>query len=230
MNKDFEFSKFLNAVDAVVFTYDNEVLKILLIKRGIEPFKDQWALPGGFLRSNETLEMAINRELKEEANIGDIFLEQLHSFSSVNRDPRSRVITTAYYALVNCNNYEIKANTDAIDAKWFLFNSIPKLAFDHNLIVDIAIKRLRRNLEYKPIGFELLAKYFTISQIQKLYETIFNKKIDKRNFRKKLLKTELIIETDKFDKTGIKRPARLYFFNKDKYNEFKKEGFKFKIL
>ncbi len=230
MNNNFEYSKILNTVDAVVFTYDNEELKILLVKREIEPFKNQWALPGGFLRDNETLEIAIKRELKEKANIESIFLEQLHSFSSINRDPRARVITTAFYALINNSNYKIKADADAIDAKWFLFNSNFKLAFDHNLIVDMAIKRLKKNLEYRPIGFELLPKYFTISQIQKLYEIIFDKEVDKRNFRKKLLKTELIIETDKFDKTGVKRPARLYFFNEDKYNEFKKEGFKFKII
>jgi len=222
--------KFLIAVDAVVFAYDKDYLKILLIKRGIEPFLNEWALPGGFLRKGESLEDSVKRELKEETNINDIFLKQLHTFSLINRDPRERVITTAYYALVNPENYKIKADTDALEVKWFNFNELPKLAFDHNEIIEMAINKLRKDIEFKPVGFELLPEYFTLAKLQKLYEIIFDKEIDKRNFRKKLLKTELIIETDKKDTGGVKRPARLYYFDKKRYFKFKATGFKFKII
>ena len=225
----YEFPRVLLAVDAVVFAYDEE-LKILLIKRGIEPFKGEWALPGGFLRVDETLEEAVKRELKEETNIDQLYLEELQSFSSVDRDPRDRVVSVAYYALVNLENYKIKADTDASDVKWFSFNDIPKLYFDHKLIIEKAIERLRNKIEYKPIGFELLPEFFTITQIQNLYEVIFGKQLDKRNFRKKLLKTELLIETKKIDSEGVKRPAKLYKFNKEKYHELEKTGFKFKII
>ena len=226
----YEYPRVLLAVDSVVFAYNNDKLKILLIKRGIEPFKGEWALPGGFLHVDETLEEAVKRELKEETNIDELYLEELQTFSSLERDPRDRVVSVAYYALVKMENYKIKADTDASDVNWFMFEDIPKLYFDHKLIIEKAIKRLRNKIEYKPIGFELLPEFFTITQIQNLYEVIFDKKLDKRNFRKKLLKTELLIKTNKLDTEGVKRPAKLYKFNKNKYKELEKTGFKFKII
>ncbi len=222
--------RFLIAVDAVVFAYNRDKLKILLIKRGIEPFLSKWALPGGFLRKNESLEDAVKRELKEETNVNDIFLKQLHTFSSPERDPRERVVTTAYYALVSPESYTIKADTDASDVKWFYLNDLPELAFDHNEIIKTAISKLRKDIEFYPVGFELLPEFFTLVDLQKLYETIFNRKIDKRNFRKKLFKTGLIIETGKFDTENGKKPAKLYYFDKKKYDKLNTEGFKFKII
>jgi len=219
----------LVTIDCVVFGLDNEDLKVLLIQRNIEPFKDKWALPGGFVRENETLEETALRELKEETGINKVFLEQLYTFGEPERDPRGRVITVAYYALVNINEHILNATTDARNAAWFSMNKLPSLAFDHIKIFSVALERLKGKVEYKPIGFELLPKKFTLSQIQKLYELILEKELDKRNFRKKILSMGLLIELDESQQDVAHRAAKLYQFDEKKYRQLEKKGFNFEI-
>ena len=218
------------AVDCVVFGLDEQdLLKVMLIQKDIPPFKGQWALPGGFVRIEETLEAAALRELREETGIENVFLEQLYTFGDIDRDPRERVVTVAYYALVNLSEHRIEATTDASDAAWFPVLDVPKLAFDHNKIMATALARLKGKVRYEPIGFELLPKKFTLSQLQKLYETVLGQKLDKRNFRKKILKMKLLIELDEIQKDVSHRAARLYQFDEQKYLQLKEKGFNFEI-
>src|SRR5436309_9622995 len=165
-------------VDCVVFGFDEGELKILLIERGLEPFKGRWALPGGFVRVDETLEEAARRELAEEAGLRNVFLEQLYTFGSLHRDPRERVVSVAYYALVKLSDHRAKAATDAADAEWFAISKVPKLAFDHANILKTAIERLKNKVRYQPIGFELLPAKFTLSQLQHLYEAVLATELD----------------------------------------------------
>jgi 8-oxo-dGTP diphosphatase len=216
-------------VDCVVFGLDEEDLKIILIERDVEPFKGRWALPGGFVHLDESLEEAAMRELEEETGIQNVFLEQLYTFGDINRDPRDRVISVAYYALVNLRDHKIKAATDARNAAWFSVDDVPKLAFDHNKILDVALKRLRGKVRYEPIGFELLPEKFTLTQLQQMYEKILEQKIDKRNFRKKILNMELLEELDEVQMDVAHRAARLYKFDEKKYRQLKEKGFNFEI-
>lgn len=217
-------------VDCVVFGLDEQnLLKVMLIQRDISPFKGEWALPGGFVRIEESLEAAALRELREETGIENVFLEQLYTFGNIDRDPRERVVTVAYYALVNLSEHRIEATTDASKAAWFPVVELPKLAFDHDKIVMTALVRLKGKVRYEPIGFELLPKKFTLFQLQKLYETVLGQKLDKRNFRKKILKMNLLIELDETQKDVSHRAARLYQFDEQKYLQLKEEGFNFEI-
>ena len=216
-------------VDCVVFGLDEEDLKIILIQRDRDPYKEQWALPGGFVHNDESLEEAAMRELREETGIGNVFLEQLYTFGDVQRDPRGRVISVAYYALVNLRDHNIKAATDARDAAWFSVDDIPKLPFDHNKILEVALKRLRGKVRYEPIGFELLPQKFTLTQLQRLYEKILEQDIDKRNFRKKILSMELLKELDEVQMDVAHRAARLYKFDEKKYRQLKEKGYNFEI-
>src|SRR5712691_8493954 len=174
-------------VDCVVFGLDEAELKVLLIQRALEPFKGRWALPGGFVRVDETLDEAARRELAEEAGLKDLFLEQLYTFGAVDRDPRERVVSVAYYALVKLSDHRAKAATDAANAEWFPISKVPRLAFDHADILATALSRLKGKVRYQPVGFELLPPKFTLSQLQHLYEAVLAAKLDKRNFRKKVL-------------------------------------------
>lgn len=216
-------------VDCVVFGLDEEDLKIILIERGGEPFKGRWALPGGFIQMEESLEQAAMRELKEETGVSNVYLEQLFTFGEPDRDPRDRVISVAYYALVNLRDHAIKAATDARSAAWFSVDDIPKLAFDHNRILDMALKRLRGKVRYEPVGFELLPQKFTLTQLQRMYEKILEQKIDKRNFRKKILSMNLLNELDEVQMDVAHRAARLYRFDEKKYRQLKEKGFNFEI-
>jgi 8-oxo-dGTP diphosphatase len=216
-------------VDCVVFGLDEQDLKILLIQRGNEPFKGSWAAPGGFVNADESLEHAALRELKEETGVHDVFLEQLYTFGDVHRDPRRRIVTVAYYALVNLRDHTIKAATDASNAAWFAVDDIPKLAFDHARIVETALRRLRGKVRYEPIGFELLPEKFTLTQLQRMYEKILEQDIDKRNFRKKILGMELLKELDEVQVDVAHRAARLYKFDEKKYRQLKDKGFNFEI-
>ncbi|MBW4619950.1 MAG: NUDIX hydrolase [Cyanosarcina radialis HA8281-LM2] len=226
----YEFPRPSITVDCVVFGLDREhKLKILLIQRNLEPFKGEWALPGGFVRIDETLEAAALRELREETGIETVFLEQLYTFGKLDRDPRERVITVAYYALVNLWEYQIRAATDASDAAWFTVDALPSLAFDHDRIVQTALKRLQGKLRYEPIGFELLPEKFTLFQLQKLYETVLGQELDKRNFRKKILNMNLLIALDEFQQDVSHRAARLYQFDRLQYEQLKEKGFNFEI-
>jgi 8-oxo-dGTP diphosphatase len=216
-------------VDCVVFGLDEQDLKILLIQRGYESFKGSWAIPGGFVNVDESLEKAALRELKEETGVQNVFLEQLYTFGDVHRDPRRRIMTVAYYALVNLRDHTIKAATDASNAAWFSVDDVPRLAFDHARIVDTALRRLRGKVRYEPIGFELLPEKFTLTQLQRMYEMILEQDIDKRNFRKKILGMELLKELDEVQVDVAHRAARLYKFDENKYRQLKDKGFNFEI-
>jgi 8-oxo-dGTP diphosphatase len=218
------------AVDAIVFGYANNTLNVLLIKQKFGALKNQWALVGGFVKDNESLNDAVNRELQEETGIKVNYLEQLYTFGdNVNRDPRFRVISVAYFALINSTKLTLKADSDAEDAKWFSINELPDLAFDHKEILETAQKRLQSKLTYQPIGFDLLPKEFLFSELENLYCTILEKEIDRRNFRKKILSFGIVEETEKFGNKIKGRPAKLYRFNKHKYNKLANEGFLFEI-
>ncbi len=217
------------AVDAVVFGYNENKLQVLLIQQKFGLEKDNWALPGGFVKDDETLDEAVVRELKEETSVKANYLEQLYTFGKLDRDKRRRVVSIAYLALLNTKDFTIRADTDAKDVQWFDFDKIPALAFDHKDILMMAYKRLQAKINYQPIGFELLKNEFPFSAIENLYQTILNKKIDRRNFRKKLLSFGFIEETEKIHKPSSGRPAKLFKFNQKKYNELIKTGIHFEI-
>ncbi len=229
MAYEYEYPRGAMTVDCVVFGLDDEDLKVLLIQRDLEPFEGSWALPGGFVHVDETLEAAAKRELQEEAGLSKVFLEQLYTFGAVDRDPRERVVTIAYYALVNIRDHRVQAATDARNAAWFPVNDTPSLAFDHEQILEVALKRLQGKVRYVPIGFELLPRKFTLSQLQHVYETILERPLDKRNFRRKVLATDLLIETDEIEKDVAHRAARLYRFDEKKYKKLAKKGFNFEV-
>jgi 8-oxo-dGTP diphosphatase len=216
-------------VDAVVFALDEGDLKVLLIKRGLPPFEGKWALPGGFVHMEETLEAAVRRELKEEAGLENIFLEQLYTFGEPGRDPRGRTVSVAYYGLVKLAEHRPAAATDAADAAWFAVADLPGLAFDHEKIVGVALKRLQGKVRYQPIGFELLPRKFTLSELQHLYETVLERPLDKRNFRKKILAMGLLVDTGDMERDVAHRAARLFAFDQKKYAALERKGFNFEI-
>lgn len=225
----YEYPRAALTVDAVVFGFDDEDLKVLLIKRGLAPFKERWALPGGFVRVEETLDEAVRRELEEEAGLSGVFLEQLYTFGEVRRDPRERVVSVAYFALVKQASHAARAATDAADARWYSVSQAPPLAFDHAAILAMALERLRGKLRYEPVGFELLPEKFTLSQLQHLYETVLGTAIDKRNFRKKALCLDLLEALDETRREGPHRPAQLFRFNPARYERLRKKGFLFEL-
>jgi 8-oxo-dGTP diphosphatase len=225
----YQYPRAALTVDCVVFGFDEAELKVLLIERGLEPFKGRWALPGGFVRVEETLEAAARRELEEEAGLTDVFLEQLYTFGTVDRDPRERVVSVAYYALVTLAGHEAKAATDAANARWFPLSKVPQLAFDHGRILETAVERLKGKVRYQPIGFELLSEKFTLSQLQHLYEAVLGTELDKRNFRKKVLGFDLLVPLQETRMLGRHRPAQLFRFDAEKYERLKKRGFLFEL-
>jgi 8-oxo-dGTP diphosphatase len=212
-------------VDVVIFTIQGATLKVLLIKRGIAPFKDQMAIPGGFVLEDESLEQAALRELKEETGVEDIYLEQLYSFGDPNRDPRGRVVTVAYYALVPADR-PLNPGSDASDARWCDVKKLPFLAFDHRKIVDYAVERLRNKLEYTTVGFQLLPQKFTLSELQAVYEAILGKSLDKRNFRKKMDLLGILKALPEYRRTG-RKPAQLYRFAAKEFEKLKDKGILF---
>ena len=227
-----DLQKIKIAVDAIVFGYSKtDGVSVLLIQRKYEPFKNGWAIPGGFVLEEESLEAAVKRELQEETGIEVNYLEQLYTFGEPNRDPRQRVIAVAYFGLVKTSQYQqLKASTDAENAKWFSIKKLPALAFDHKQILNIAIERLRTKIRYQPIGFELLDKKFPFSDVEKLYSALLDKEINRRNFSKKILSFGFLEETGELLKTETKgRPGKMYKFNQKRYKELLKEGFHFEI-
>lgn len=219
------------SVDAVVFGYDQEQgISVLLIKRKNEPFQKMWALPGGLVLNGESLDNAVKRELKEEAGIDVNYLEQLYTFGIPDRDPRNHAISVSYFGLVRPQDFQIMAQTDAEDVEWFTMKKLPKLAFDHKKIIDTAIKRLRGKITYEPVGFELLDKEFPFSDLEKLYQTLLDHEIDRRNFKKKIVSLGILEELDSMIQRKSGRPARLYKFNKKKYFELKEKGYNFDIF
>ena len=229
MPHTYQYPRAALTVDCVVFGLDEAELKVLLIQRGLEPFKGRWALPGGFVRVDETLDEAARRELAEEAGLRRVFLEQLYTFGVVDRDPRERVVSVAYYALVKLSDHRAKASTDAANAEWFPISKAPKLAFDHADILATALARLKGKVRYQPIGFELLPPKFTLSQLQHLYEAVLETGLDKRNFRKKVLGFGLLVPLKETQMNGRHRPAQLFRFDADKYEKLKKRGFNFEV-
>ncbi len=225
----YEYPRPALTVDCVVFGLDDEDLKVLLIRRDLEPFAGKWALPGGFVHLDESLEDAARRELSEEAGVKRIFLEQLYTFDDPGRDPRERVVTIAYYALVDIRDHRVRAATDAREAAWFPVAETPTLAFDHGQILAAALARLKGKVRYQPIGFELLPRKFTLSQLQHLYQTIIERPLDKRNFRRRVLAMGFVEETDEIQQDVAHRAARLYRFNERKYRRLVKKGFLFEL-
>lgn len=210
--------------DCVIFGFDGERLQVLLIERGIEPFKGRWAFPGGFIKMDETAEEGAQRELKEETGMENAFIQQFHTFSNPLRDPRERVITIAFYALVRIQ--EVKGGDDAASARWFPLDEIPALAFDHDQMLRMATQRLRQEIHFHPIGFELLPEKFTLRELQSLYEAILGITFDRRNFAKKMLHLEILNELDETIWPTPKREAKLFSFNAGKYEELKRKGFR----
>lgn len=203
-------------VDLVIFTFRDNDLKVLLIKRGVEPFKDKLALPGGFVKMDESLEDAAKRELREETGVAGVYLEQLYTFGDVKRDPRGRVITVSYMALVDSSDIDIKASTDASEVEWVSAKKIDsmQLAFDHKRILKYALKRLKWKFEYTPIAFSMLPEEFTLPQLKKIYDLVFDKKFDKRNFYKKILSLDILKEQG-VKKDVSHRPPTLYSLKKN---------------
>lgn len=210
--------------DCVIFGFDGCELKVLLIERGIEPYKGRWAFPGGFLNMDESAEEGARRELKEETGFETAYIRQFHTFSAVDRDPRERVISVVFYAL--CNIDDVVGGDDAAKAQWFSLDDVPQLAFDHDQILRMAELELRKQIHFEPIGFELLPEKFTMKSLQQLYEAILNVKFDRRNFYNKMLHLGLLTQLDETEKTPNKKPAYLYQFNPEMYEEMKKKGFR----
>lgn len=218
------------AVDSIVFGYANSKLYVLLIKQKYGELKNIWALPGGFVKSSEKLIDAVYRELEEETGIKINYLEQLYTFGDdIERDPRFRVISVSYFALVNASNVNPVAGSDADKSQWFEFNKLPTLAFDHKLIIKTAHERLKAKLMYEPIGFELLPKTFLFAELENLYAAVLNETIDRRNFRKKFLSLKILDETSEYAPQKTGRPGKLFKFNKTQYKLLLKKGFQFEL-
>jgi ADP-ribose pyrophosphatase YjhB (NUDIX family) len=200
-------------VDVVMMSLRQRDLQVLLVKRRSWPYEGMWAIPGGFVNMDESLEVAARRELHEETSVQDVYLEQLYTFGDPGRDPRTRVITVVYFALLNSERLQVKAGDDAANVSWFSVSHLPPLAFDHAKILQYALDRLRGKLQYMPIAFNLLPEQFTLRELQRVYEIILDRKLDKRNFRKKILSTGILEDTGAKKMEGTHRPARLYRFN-----------------
>jgi len=213
-------------VDIVIFTLREGSLQVLLVKRGVPPFEGQYAIPGGFIRGDESLEEAALRELHEETGMRNVFLEQLYTFGDPKRDPRGRVITVAYYALIASDKLSLVAGADAAEAQWFPASSVPPLAFDHKSILDYALERLRNKLEYTTVGFQLLAEKFTLGELQAVYEAILGRPLDKRNFRRKLALLGILKPLREWRRTG-RKPAQLFRFAAPRFEKLKDKGILF---
>ena len=227
MSYTYKYPRPALTVDCVVFATYDEGLRVLLIRRGEEPFAGDWALPGGFVRTEETTEEAARRELEEETGLKSAYLEQLYTFSRVDRDPRERVVSVAYYALVKPS--ALSAGSDARSAEWIDGARLPPLAFDHDEILEVALTRLRAKIRYQPIGFELLPQKFTLGQLQRLYETILGRALDKRNFRRSFLRMGVLQALDEMEAGVAHRPSQLYRFDRAEYRRLLKQGFNFEV-
>ncbi|NUP07219.1 MAG: NUDIX hydrolase [Polyangiaceae bacterium] len=242
MPYSYEFERPALAVDCVVFglrpsaqdsaalSQPSSRLVVLLIERALQPFEGRWALPGGFVRIDETLDRAAERELVEESGLSIAYLEQLYTFGELKRDPRERVVSVAYFALVNPVEHVLAAGTDAAKAEWFDVSTLPSLAFDHGKIIEVALERLRSKVRYRPIGFGLLPELFTLTQLQKMYETILDRPLDKRNFRKKIASLEFVVATEDTERGVPRRAARLFRFDQAAYDALSRQGFDLELI
>jgi 8-oxo-dGTP diphosphatase len=209
-------------VDTLAFAIHDGILDILLVKRKQDPFKAHWGLPGGFISSSDhSLEEAAARQLYEETNIGNVYLEQLYTFGSRKRDPRGRVVTVAYMALLRNDDYELRASTTSSGVAWWPVNKLPDLAFDHKDIISYGHQRLKYKIEYSPAAFKLLPDKFTLRDLQSVYEAVLGKAVDNRNFRKKFLQTGILQELDETSQESSYRPARLYQFAEARFEQLK---------
>jgi ADP-ribose pyrophosphatase YjhB (NUDIX family) len=217
------------SIDCVVFGFEQSVLEILLIKRAGNPYKGRWALPGGFIKKEELVEDAAKRILRVTTGVSDIYLEEVAVFDQIDRFPLWRVFTIGHFALISPEHYKLRPGIDSTEVKWFKFNKLPELYFDHKHIIEVALNKLRSRVRYKPIGFELLPEKFTLPRLQTLYEVILGKTLDKRNFRKKIMKMNLLKRLKEKDQNNIRRAAYLYKFDKHNYNKLKDDGFIFEL-
>ncbi|MFT3685713.1 MAG: NUDIX domain-containing protein [Phycisphaerales bacterium] len=229
MSYTYEYPRPALTVDCVIFGLDEDELKVLLIKRAGDPFKGRWALPGGFVDMDEGLEAAARRELEEETGLRQAFMEQLYTFGDPGRDPRGRVVSVAYWALTRVLAQPVRAASDAESAMWFGMSDLPKLAFDHGAILTMAHARIRAKVRYQPVGFELLPREFTLSRLQKLYEVVLDRPLDKRNFRKRIMEMGVLVDTDKVEQDVAHRAAKLYRFDKRQYDRLVEKGFNFEL-
>lgn len=229
------FFKSAFSVDNVIFGFDGGDLKVLLIQRGAAPYKGKWALPGDLVYPNEDLDTAAERVLEQLTGLRGVYLEQVRAFGAVDRHPLGRVITIAYFSLIKISDYTVTPASFAQSAKWHSVGKVGELAFDHNEILESCLKRLRRKVRMTPIGFELLPPKFTLTELQQLYESILvqpkgnKQRIDKRNFRKKILSTNLLHDLNELQAGVAHRPAKLYQFDRDKYEQLIAEGYSFDI-
>lgn len=228
MNYYSEEQRFLVAVDCVIFGFDHDHLKLLLVKRGREPQLGGWSLMGGFLQKNETLEEAAQRILTKWTGLDNVFLEQFYNFSAINRDPGERVLSMAFYALIKIDESD-KELTNKYNAEWIDIDKIPELIFDHDKMVEMALNIIRHKCRFEPIGFELLPEKFTIPQLQKLYEAILQQKLDNANFRKKILSMKVLRKLNEKEKEYSKRGAFYYQFDQEKYKKLNASGSLFEI-
>lgn len=229
MNEFNEYFKSAFTVDNVIFGFDEGDLKVLLIKRGEEPFQGKWGLPGYFVYPNEDLDAAAKRVLEELTGLRNVFLEQVKTFGAVNRHPFGRVITVAYFSLIKISHYTLQPSSIARKAKWHSVSEVEELAFDHNDILEACFNRLKWLVRSRPVGFELLPPKFTLTELQHLYEAILETKLDKRNFRKKILSMDLLSDLDETQEGVAHRPARLYQFDRGRYEQLLAEGFSFEL-
>lgn len=217
------------SVDCVIFGYEKSTLEVLLVKRAIRPYAGRWALPGGFIKKGERTEDAAKRVLEQMTGVADTYMEEIGIFDEIDRYPLWRVFTVGHVALISPEHYALHAGTDTREVKWFPLKEVPDLPFDHNKILAVALEKIRKRVRYQPIGFEILPEKFTLPQLQKLYEVVLDEKIDKRNFRKKILSMHLIRKLNEKDKNGVRRPANLYMFDEKKYEKLKQKGFVFEL-
>lgn len=216
-------------VDNIIFGFDDGDLKILLIQRGEEPYKDAWALPGHFIQEEEDLDAGAQRVLEELTGLKEVYLEQVCAFGGIDRHPSGRVVTIAYYSLVKIPDYELNASSIALNVKWFPLVGLKNLPFDHAEILQACFNRLKRRVRSQPVGFELLPPKFTLTELQHLYEAILETELDKRNFRKKILSMNLLVDLNETQAGVAHRPARLFQFDKEKYQQLLTEGFNFEL-
>jgi 8-oxo-dGTP diphosphatase len=214
-------------VDLVIFTVRDDALQVLLVERGVAPFAGRWALPGGFIHDDESLESAARRELEEETGVRDVYLEQLYTFGDPARDPRGRVVTVAYFALIAADRQRLAPGSDAAATRWWPAGAPPPLAFDHRQILDYAVERLRTKLEYTTVGFQLLPRKFTLTQLQRVYEAILGRALDKRNFRRKMELLDILTGLDEWASDGPTRPAQLFAFSARQFERLKDKGILF---
>ncbi|WP_299243164.1 NUDIX domain-containing protein [uncultured Aquimarina sp.] len=228
MNSYQEKDKFYVAVDCIIFGFEDGKLKLLVFNRKINPFKNSLSLIGSFVKIGESVSDASKRILKESTGLQNVYMKELKTYSSVDRDPGFRCVSIAQYALIRINEY-IKNTVKENHATWFDIDIIPKLILDHNLMVSDALQRIKEVARYKPIGFELLPEKFTIPQLQALYEAIYRKSLDPRNFRKKILSFDVIIKLEEKDKSSSKKGAYLYKFDRTRYQKLQESGYNFEI-